>query len=881
MTGKTLDKRRFDGQRGLPFFGEWNRQLNGACSRGIWSLVAAFIFVCSGAVFAQAPAPDVPVATPVSPSAYGGTPIPIPTSVPASGSGVSASTPAAAATSGGSGGEPRVKVSAADSPIERVASTLASQTGKNVVAHGKTLGQRVTLIVRDQPLESVLTQIVAQKPDWLWTKSEDQPNTYEIWDQATFKTDVLPTRVRQKVFLPREITAEEAYKAIQGVLTPNIGAASFDPRSNKVIVTDLPYVLELVQRLIDQIDVKFITRVFYIAHADIQSIAEKIANLKSPAAPQADIDPRTHQIIVRDRIDVLRQMELLIETLDVGPEMRSYDLNNIGFEGQDRQDLEEAIQAVITPDAFFRINNQSGKLLLQDVPEVHEKVEKILAAFDQPAKQVLIQAEVVETEFSEGFNYQIDYTFSDDLFSSVIDKLAGQGTGTAGSVVPTGVPTGSLGLNPSNLGFIDFRKEFPIVSGGSTGLTGAALSHHAFVMLKTAMSDTRTRILQQPRAIVKNQKEVTFHVGQKVPFFTGGVVGYQTSTNGTVTNSPALPQQNLIEVGLDLNIRPVINNNGLVDMEVEIRNNSAFTVTRKFASQDYDAIGTNNQELQSTLIIPSGETRVIGGLVSESRQDIKSGIPGLIKIPVLGPLLFGSYKKPEDQNKRRNLLLFLTPTIVLEKPADLHKYKGRIIVDENAVDTFTSPTRTLSDVQCEPLPIVPPDMVPTFKTGDGPITNLPPIKLMPPPETDRVEIKKTTNELEPPQPTVIPVEDNEPPVGETTELKRISINDTSTTSPDMIARRMSGPSGALTGASPTGGRTGTSTGTGPTFGGTVTGGARVPPGGTVATPGVFGSPPGTSTSGTPAPTPVPTPVLTPVPTPVATPVPTPPTETRF
>ena len=42
-----------------------------------------------------------------------------------------------------------------------------------------------------------------------------------------------------------EITAEEAFKAIQGVLTPNIGTAAYDPRSNKVFVTDLLPVLEL------------------------------------------------------------------------------------------------------------------------------------------------------------------------------------------------------------------------------------------------------------------------------------------------------------------------------------------------------------------------------------------------------------------------------------------------------------------------------------------------------------------------------------------------------------------------------------------------------------------------------------------------------------
>jgi type II secretory pathway component GspD/PulD (secretin) len=320
-------------------------------------------------------------------------------------------------TTDAEGGAPRVSApgnvsGAFSSTIEFVTGRLSQQTGSNIVARGKTLGQRVNLIVRDIPLERALDQVVAQKPNWLWHKPEDQPNTYEIWDQESFRTEVLPRNVRQKVFIPREITAEEAHKAITGILTPNIGVASFDPRSNKLIVTDLPYVLELVQRLLEAIDVKFITRVFYIAHADVGEMAEKLSNLKSPAAPAPEVDARTHQIIVRDRLDIIRQMELLVETLDIGPELRIYDLNTLGWDGIGRDEIDELVSQIITPDALYQINVQAGKLLVEDIPEVHEKIEKILAAIDQPPKQVLIQCEIIETSFQEGFNWTIDYTFS-------------------------------------------------------------------------------------------------------------------------------------------------------------------------------------------------------------------------------------------------------------------------------------------------------------------------------------------------------------------------------------------------------------------------------------------------------------------------------------
>src|SRR5690606_4297501 len=90
----------------------------------------------------------------------------------------------------------------------------------------------------------------------------------------------------------------------------------------------------------------------------------------------------------------------------------------------------------------------------------------------------------------------------------------------------------------------------------------------------------------------------------------------------------------------------------------------------------YTGVGRTNQELVTTMWGPSGATRVIGGLVSDSKREARSGIPGLMKIPFIGPALFGSYTKSPEDNRRRNLLIFVTPTIVEESPSDPNKYKG-------------------------------------------------------------------------------------------------------------------------------------------------------------------------------------------------------------
>ena len=709
----------------------------------------------------------------------------------------------------GPGGERLVSANHVEAQIDRAVSDIARKSGKTIIARGKTSGQRVTVMARNEPIERVLDKLVNSKPNWLWYKPDGKADTYEIWDQESFKAEVLPTRVRQKVFTLREINAEEAFKAIQGSLTPNLGAASFDPRSNKVLVTDLPYVLEFVQRLIDQIDVKFITRVFYIQHADVGTIAEKLSNLKSPAAPTPETDERTRQIIVRDRLDVIRQMDLLVETLDVGPEMRVYDLNNLGYQGDGMQDVEDAIQDILTPNAYFKINYKSGKMIVQDVPEVQEKIEAILSSFDQPAKQVMLQVEIIETVFQNGFDYSIDYTISQDLFSAVIDGLA------------PGVPKGSQPINPTNLGFLNFQEEFPIASVGSGGVNAQYLTKNAFFKLKAAMSDTRTRVLQQPQTIVKNQEEAIFSVGERLPYFTGGNNGYVNSSTGQYNGSYGGNVQ-FVQSGLDLSVRPTINNNGLVEMQVDVVNNTA-TIKNDilYQGQANSAPEVKNQEIQTVMIVPSGETRVMGGLVKEGMAETRKGVPYLTKIPVVGPLLFGSVTRPDTDNGRANLLLFITPTIINEKPQEMLKYRGRAIAsvrDADREDKYPKPAPTLSDTQIEPIPV--PVAVPARPgKGNGSTDSYRKAvneAVAPMPEASPAPTPATEDWAPPSEPELLPSSDalngdqasGAPDANGLTDIRRIRIEDkVETGALSRVPTSIQGPRGNLTGASgPTAGQ---------------------------------------------------------------------------
>src|SRR5690606_37903565 len=91
--------------------------------------------------------------------------------------------------------------------------------------------------------------------------------------------------------------------------------------------------------------------------------------------------------------------------LDIGPEIVIYDVHNIGLEGEDLEDLKTIIESIRTPDLLFEVNEKQGVFILEDVPEIHERVEQILSGFDLPVKQVLIQGEVLTTTFQRELGF--------------------------------------------------------------------------------------------------------------------------------------------------------------------------------------------------------------------------------------------------------------------------------------------------------------------------------------------------------------------------------------------------------------------------------------------------------------------------------------------
>jgi type II secretory pathway component GspD/PulD (secretin) len=576
-----------------------------------------------------------------------------------------AAAPAAPAAAASPDAEPMIEIAMSQGRMEVFLMQFNSQSTRKLSVYGKVVEARIDVLADNEPAESILNQ-VANKYGWAWWREDN--GDFGMADKDYYTKEVLPKRVIQKVFRPNNIKASELDKAIKGLLTQNVGSSVADDRTNKLIVNDLAPALERIERFIREIDVQLIVRVFYIRRAKVEDIAKKLEQYKSGPG-SIEVDVKTRQIIVTDLLSNIKKMELLVDILDVGPEIVQYDINNVGIDGKDLEGLQKIIDSIrTTKDLLFEVNAKQGVMILEDVPEVHERVEQILAEFDKPVRQVLLQSEILSTVFKRSMSFGLkEAAWADNLLSA-----ANQGAlGSTPSIL-----SGTSGAARS---FTNTSTIFPNASFDGGAVTGNYLSSTVFLQYQAAYSDSSTRVLLQPRLLVKNQAKSTIFVGTEVPYLTTFFDNNNNNSNSTRTTS-----QSTVQSGLKYEVTPSISNSYLVELELKIDNDTANEVIDRSGTTAVRLVGRDRQNVESTLQIPSGQTRMLGGLIKNGDSDTNSGLPFLVSLPIVGAL-FGTKGQSREAT---NLMIFVTPTIVeddMPRQLNSNGKRGRSLSDYERV----------------------------------------------------------------------------------------------------------------------------------------------------------------------------------------------------
>lgn len=287
----------------------------------------------------------------------------------------------------------------------------------------------------------------------------------------------------------------------------------------------------------------------------------------------------------------------------------------------------------------------SGLITVTGTEDQLADVDAYITAFKSSVlRQVLIEAKIVEVQLTKSLQYGIDW--------SVVSKSGNKVFSLSSS--PTAVTTttpGSTTTSSGQTGNITFS-----LPGGATQITAVlnALSSQGDV---NVLSNARTSALNNQRAVFDVTTDEVFFADVRQPLLgpTGGVVGFndqvsaQTISVGVVLD--VLPQISADNV-LTMNIRPVVTSLDRVE---------TFTASDGTTAR-FPVV--SRREGDTMARVRNGETIVIGGLLQTQVNHNVSGIPILRDLPLIGK----AFTHVDDEEKRVELVVFLTPTVITGQP---------------------------------------------------------------------------------------------------------------------------------------------------------------------------------------------------------------------
>ena len=291
---------------------------------------------------------------------------------------------------------------------------------------------------------------------------------------------------------------------------------------------------------------------------------------------------------------------------------------------------------------------RTNTLFVKDTPTRLEDVRRILKQIDVPARQVLIEARVVEAHDGFARNLGVRLGYTDKNYPLGVPQAQGGAngvTGVRGGLTAAGGGLGSvLAPNTGNVN-LPVTVGQPLAGVFQFALFNAAATKVLNLELNAMESDEQGKIISSPR-VVSADKDTAWAIieqGEEIPYTINNV-----STGGAVTSTTSFKKA-VLRLGVKTNITP--DNN--VDMTVEINKDARGVVTGTVP-----AINTN--KVVTKVLVENGGTVVIGGVYKQNDTTIVNKVPLLGDIPVLGYL----FKSKGVSTAKDELLVFLSPKIM-------------------------------------------------------------------------------------------------------------------------------------------------------------------------------------------------------------------------
>jgi type IV pilus assembly protein PilQ len=295
------------------------------------------------------------------------------------------------------------------------------------------------------------------------------------------------------------------------------------------------------------------------------------------------------------------------------------------------------VKKLLSARGSVNIDERTNTLIIKDIPSVIDETTALVKAIDTQTPQVMIEAKIVEANLDFSREFGTVWSFGAQPLVDGFD---------AGSGPRTDLGNNFFRLNTSD-GFANnaqFSNPITSVPTALFNVAGFILNDKLNVnlQLQAAESNGDGKVISSPRVVTLDNGKAQIEQGVSIPF--------QTFENGNA-------QLQFIDAVLKLEVTPHITADKSIVMQVKVSRNapddSVFTLTGS------PAIAKN--EVATETLVKDGQTLVLGGIYVIDKSTRQSRVPYLHRIPLLG----SAFRSDSISDRRKELLIFVTPHIVV------------------------------------------------------------------------------------------------------------------------------------------------------------------------------------------------------------------------
>ncbi len=299
----------------------------------------------------------------------------------------------------------------------------------------------------------------------------------------------------------------------------------------------------------------------------------------------------------------------------------------------DVKDIEKSMKdaKILSSRGSISVDKRTSSVAVNDVASVFPQVENLLKTLDKPTPQVLIEARIVELSTSDVVSLGIQW-----------------GVSQTGGSTPF---RGFSGLTPAPFTGKNFMVDFP-----ASGVGAGAGAGFAFGILNSSRTEglslqlsalerlERSKLISNPRVVTADNEKASIMQGTSVPYPKVDVQSGQISVEYK-------------DVVILIEVTPHITPTGDVTTLIFVKKEDILSETEIGGNP---VPVTSKIESSTKVLVQTGQTIVIGGILRKTEKEGFSGVPGLMKIPVLGWL----FKTKTTSEQTTELLIFITPRVL-------------------------------------------------------------------------------------------------------------------------------------------------------------------------------------------------------------------------